>query len=126
MENILVNPTRVTPSVSVDYVNNIFELKGKSSPENAPGFYGKILEYLDSYNHSGDTQVVANFELEYFNTSTSKCLYDVFRKLQAMNENGKDVTINWFYEDWDEDMLEAGEDYNDLIDMDFNFCIVEE
>lgn len=126
MENISVNPTRVTPAVKVDYVNNVFELSGKSSPENAPGFYDKILEYLDSYSNTTSEKVIANFSLEYFNTSTSKCLYDVFRKLKTIDANGKTVEINWFYEDWDEDMLEAGEDYNDLLGMNFNFCIVEE
>jgi hypothetical protein len=59
-------------------------------------------------------------QLEYFNTSSSKCILDVFKKLESIHKSGdKEVIINWYYEEDDEDMLEAGEDYESIIRVPF-------
>jgi hypothetical protein len=65
-------------------------------------------------------------QLEYFNTSSSKCILDVFKKLEAIHKAKHDVTINWFYEEDDEDMLEAGEDYESIIRVPFKMVAVIE
>ena len=67
-----------------------------------------------------------NIQLEYFNTSSSKCILDVFKKLEAINKGGSAVVINWYYEEDDEDMLEAGEDYQAIISVPFKMVQIEE
>ncbi|WP_258104831.1 DUF1987 domain-containing protein [Marinoscillum sp. MHG1-6] len=127
MERVFIEPTRVTPLVSFDPDTNILELKGRSSPENSILFYEKVHEILDNIIENDDiNEVTVNFSFEYFNTSSSKCLFDVFKKLVKMQDSDKDLTINWCYEEDDEDMMEAGEDYADLLDLDFNFVEIEE
>ena len=64
-----------------------------------------------------------NIQLEYFNTSSSKCILDLFKKLEAIN---KAITIHWYYEVDDEDMLEAGEDYEAIINIPFKMIEVDE
>ncbi len=66
-----------------------------------------------------------NVQLEYFNTSSSKCILDVFKRLESIVNNGHDVIINWHYEEDDEDMLEAGEDYQSIIKVPFKMIEVE-
>jgi hypothetical protein len=68
----------------------------------------------------------ANIYFEYFNTSSSKCLFDLFRKLSLIDQTGRNVVINWHYESWDEDMLESGEDYKDLLSLEFNLIEIED
>ncbi|MAE84632.1 MAG: nuclear pore complex subunit [Flammeovirgaceae bacterium] len=126
MEKFFIEPTRVTPLVNFDPEEGILEVKGRSSPENSILFYQKIIDSLDEFAESGGDEFTANFSFEYFNTSSSKCLFDVFKKLSKINDEGKELTINWFYEEDDEDMMEAGEDYADLLDLDFNFREIEE
>jgi hypothetical protein len=50
--------------------------------------------------------------MAYFNTASSKCLLEI---LDLLNEYQKEkngyVTVNWFYQENDWDMLETGEDY---------------
>lgn len=41
------------------------------------------------------------------------------RKFKNINKNGSAVIINWHYEEDDEDMLEAGEDYQAIINVPF-------
>ena len=126
MEKFFIEPTRVTPLVNFDPEEGILEVKGRSSPENSILFYQKIIDSLDEFAESGGDEFTANFSFEYFNTSSSKCLFDVFKKLSKINDEGKELTINWFYEEDDEDMMGAGEDYADLLDLDFNFREIEE
>jgi hypothetical protein len=65
-------------------------------------------------------------QLEYFNTSSSKCILDVFKKLELVRTTGNDVTVLWHYEQDDEDMLEAGEDYQAIINLPFKMIQIEE
>lgn len=126
MEKIFLEPTKVTPLVNFDPNAGILELKGRSSPENSIQFYAKIIEGLEDYVLNGEGDFVATFAFEYFNTSSSKCLFDVFKRLSKIDASGKGLTINWYYEEDDDDMMEAGEDYSDLLGLDFNFMEIEE
>ncbi len=125
VDKLIVRPTRITPLVYFDPNRGLLELRGRSSPENSIQFYNKLLHGLDNYPESGRRRLVANFKFEYFNTSSSKCLFDVFRKLLKVQEQGVNLTVNWCYEEFDDDMQEAGEDYADLLGMDFNFIEAE-
>ncbi len=126
MENIFIEPTRTTPLINFDPDKSLLEIKGRSSPENSIKFYQKTLENLDEYSISGESGFTANIAFEYFNTSSSKCLFDIFKWLSKIKNSGKKVTINWYYEEGDDDMMETGEDYSDLLDLNFNFFEMEE
>ena len=89
-------------------------------------FYQRILQYLSEYSVTGRRRLTVNIAFEYFNTSSSKCLYDIFKRLRKVKATGRELIINWYYEQDDEDMMEAGEDYSDLLDLDFNFLEIEE
>lgn len=126
MEKIFIEPTRVTPLVNFNPEEGLLEIKGRSSPENSILFYQKVIDSLDEFAQSDYDEFTANFSFEYFNTSSSKCLFDVFKRLGKIEEAGKNLIINWYYEEDDEDMMEAGEDYADLLDLEFNFLEIEE
>ncbi|WP_420318677.1 DUF1987 domain-containing protein [Ekhidna sp.] len=126
MEKVFIEPTRTTPLINFDPDEGLLEMKGRSSPENSIQFYQRVLENLDEYAVSGGQEFTVNIAFEYFNTSSSKCLFDVFKRLSRIEASGRTITINWYYEEGDEDMMEAGEDYSDLLDLDFNFYEIEE
>jgi hypothetical protein len=126
MGKISIEGTPKTPTVNFDPDTAVMELKGRSIPENSIEFYKPVVDALDEYSRSplGTTKV--NIQLEYFNTSSSKCILDLFKKLEGIHSSGKEVVINWFYEEDDEDMLEAGEDYEAIIKVPFKMIEVEE
>ena len=64
--------------------------------------------------------------MEYFNTSSSKCILDLFKQLESLNNGETEVNVNWYYEEDDEDMAEAGEDYDAIISLPFKMIEVEE
>ena len=126
MEKVFIEPTRTTPLVNFDPDEGLLEMKGRSSPENSIQFYQRILDNLEEFAQTGGPEFTANIAFEYFNTSSSKCLFDVFKRLSKIEESGKTITINWYLEEGDDDMMEAGEDYSDLLDLNFNFFEIEE
>lgn len=126
MGKISIEGTSKTPTVLFDSENGVMELKGRSIPENSIEFYKPIVECLDGYADAPKSKTSVNIQLEYFNTSSSKCILDLFKKLEAIHKGGNEVVINWHYEEDDEDMLEAGEDYQAIIKVPFKMIEVEE
>ena len=125
MENLKLDGSAKTPTVQFDAANGTLELKGRSIPENSVEFYKPLVEWIGSYGDGAKDTTQVNIQLEYFNTSSSKCILDVFKKLESIN-NKSSITINWHYEEDDEDMLEAGEDYDIIISVPFKKVEVEE
>jgi hypothetical protein len=123
MENIILQPTPKTPSVKLDAQSGIVEIKGRSIPENSLEFYKPLIEWVEKYSADSQSETKVHIQLEYFNTSSSKCLLDFFKRLETINNK---VVINWYYEQDDEDMLEAGEDYEAIINVPFKMIEVEE
>jgi len=119
MEVIKIKGTDDTPSVILDKENEIFEISGRSLPEDVTSFYEPILNWLDEYAENPNSKTVFSFKLVYFNTASSKLLLDILMKLEEMYENGNDILIKWYYPEDDEDMEEAGEEYADIVDIPF-------
>ena len=126
MEKYSIDGTPKTPTISFDLASGVLEIKGRSIPENSIEFYKPLVDALDKYAGSPKSATNVNIQLEYFNTSSSKCILDVFKKLENINKNGSAVVINWHYEEDDEDMLEAGEDYQAIISVPFKMVQVAE
>ena len=126
METISIEGTAKTPTISFDLSHGVLEIKGRSIPENSIEFYKPLIEALEKYASKPQSNTNVNIQLEYFNTSSSKCILDVFKKLEAIHKNGNEIVINWHYEEDDEDMLEAGEDYQAIINVPFKMIQIEE
>lgn len=126
METITIEGTPKTPTIVFNTGTGFLEIKGRSIPENSIEFYKPLVDWLEKYASKPQPTTSVNIQLEYFNTSSSKCILDVFKKLEGINKGGSTVTINWYYEADDEDMLEAGEDYQAIINVPFKMIEVEE
>ena len=127
MELLNIEGTPKTPTVNFDSANGVLEIKGRSIPENAIEFYKPLVDWLSEYANASKSTTVVNIQLEYFNTSSSKCILDVFKKLEAIqNSKLSGININLYYEEDDEDMLEAGEDYQAIINIPFKMIEIAE
>lgn len=126
MEPIIIEGTPKTPAVRFDSKQGIVEIKGRSIPENSTEFYKPMVDWLEQYALNPAPKSVVNINLEYFNTSSSKCILDIFKKLEAIHKAKNEVVVNWYYEEDDEDMLEAGEDYESIIRIPFKMIEVED
>ena len=117
METLIIAGTEDTPAVKLDASSGVYELVGRSLPEDVTTFYKPVFEWLAGAE--GISKMVFDVKLEYFNTASSKVILDIFSKLEGLKEGGADVTINWHYAEDDEDMQEAGEEYSELVEVPF-------
>lgn len=119
MEIIKIAGTEDTPTVIFDAQNDVFEISGRSLPEDVVSFYDPLLSWLDEYSQSPNKKTIINFKLVYFNTASSKLLLDVLMKFEEIHEAGHDVLVKWHFPEDDEDMEEAGIEYADIVDLPF-------
>lgn len=126
MDSLKLEGTSKTPHVDFDAEGRQMVIKGRSIPENSIDFYKPLIDWVDRYGRNVSGNTVLTVQLEYFNTSSSKCILDLFKKLEGIRAQGNEVSVLWHYEQDDEDMLEAGEDYAGIINVPFRMIQIEE
>jgi len=119
MEVISIKGTQETPEVLLDSNKGIFEISGKSLPEDVKEFYNPILKWFDEYANNPNPQTILKIKMDYFNTASSKMILELFEVVKKAHSGGKETIIEWYYQEDDEDMQDAGQDYSDLIEMPF-------
>lgn len=123
MENIVLEGTGRTPTIVFDAQKGVLEMSGRSIPENSISFFKPLFDWIDEYVEKPLPQTQISFNLEYFNTSSSKCILDMLRKLEKINEDGHTALVRWYFEDGDEDMEESGNDFKSLINLDIELVM---
>jgi len=118
MEALTREATSDTPKIHLDAENNIFEISKMSLPEDAIEFFEPIIRWLDEYKQDPKEQTTFVFKLEYFNTASSKQIIQILLLLQDIAKKSK-VLVKWYYKDIDEDMQAIGEEYSQVIEVDF-------
>lgn len=126
MENLFIKGTLKFPTLNFNAETGVFEIKGRSLPEHAIEFYKPALEWLSNYSSQAKSKTTVNVSLEYFNTSSSKLILELFKKFQEMHKAGKGIEVNWYYEEDDPDIQEQGEIFRDLVNIPVNMKPVKE
>ncbi len=121
MEDLYISGTPSTPEMKFN-AHGELEISGKSIPTNAAKIFEPVFSWLENYSGKKTT---LSIKMEYFNTSTSKVLYDVLLRLQQLHKNGG-LLIKWFYEEGDEDVLDTGHYYESLMGIPFEFYVMSE
>jgi len=117
MKDFVLTETNKTPKITFKPKSGLLEISGKSIPENSALFFDPVIEWINEYVDKPANTTTMIIKLEYFNTSSSKYLVEIFRKLEILFKRGNKVLIKWFYEEEDEDMLESGEDFKEIIQV---------
>jgi len=124
MERIHHEGNLKIPKVNFDPDHGLIELSGRSTPENTETVYRPLIDWMEEYVKAPKESTTVNIRFEYFNSSSAKYLIRLLEFLNRLDESGKKFAINWFYED--EELLEYGEDFEDVLELHFNYINVEE
>ncbi|MDF1874522.1 DUF1987 domain-containing protein [Sulfurimonas sp. SAG-AH-194-I05] len=113
MENLKIEATKYTPEIDFDVVNGALNITGKSYPENTFEYYKPIVEWIKEYMTviDNDRKITVNLDLEYLNSSSLKAYFDLFDILEASHNNGKNILINWIFDEENDIAEETGEDF---------------
>lgn len=127
--------SHLTPKVVLDHKIHHFEMTGVARPEDARSFFNPIIQWLEEYKnllmssgqvYTRDNPLVLKFNMEYFNSASAKFLYDVLEKFQQISQSGQFIRIDWIYLEEDDDVLEAGYEMAELLEMEFNYVPIKE
>jgi len=110
METINISATNCTPEVYLGEDAKLV-IRGRSLPENAAKFYQPIIDQAEKFTMAS---LMIEINMEYMNSASSKKILHLLKILDA-NNNIKELTINWIYETGDEDTLEHGQIYEELL-----------
>jgi hypothetical protein len=126
MEKIEIRETQKTPSVLFDPEQGLFEIRGKSIPENSNIFYTPLLLYVEKYGHSPARRTILSVKFEFFNTSSSHRIHALFKRFERISQADGEVLIKWYCEKGDESMRDAGRDFRAILQVPFEIIEVDE
>ena|ERR1035437_6297621 len=121
MSYLKIERTEDTPEVIFDGENGELFMAGISFPENVERFYTPIMMWLEEYIQNPSPVTTIVFKFEYFNTSSSKKIFDILAYLDSIKQKGKEVKVKWLYADDDDDIRSAGIRYANMINFTFEF-----
>ena len=124
MEAIFIESTPKTPEVNFNAEKGIISLKGRSIPEHTVEFYKPLHNWIDKYGESPSANTSIEIFIEYYNTSSSKSILDLLKRLEGIQENGTDMLLKWFYEEDDESLMESGEEFKSMVNIPFELVPV--
>lgn len=116
-----IEKTQKTPEILFDSEKGLFKIHGAIFPENSAKFFTPLFNYAKDYLTNPQQESTLELYIYYFNTASSKQIYE-FIKLFDSNKKSTKVTVNWLFDEDDEDMEETGEEYNTFFtELPFNF-----
>ena len=79
MDKLIISPTVFTPKVILDHEEYFLEIAGELRPQDVREFYGPILAWMNDFGDlvsSGKRKdpIIFNFNFDYFNSSSAKCI----------------------------------------------------
>lgn len=123
MNNIRREKTEDTPEIILDKNTGEFWFKGNSIPENTKKFYQQVLEWIDEYVEKPNEETIVNFKMDYFNTSSTKYIFDIMVKFKKIVKKRHALIFNWYFFEEDKDMFEAGQSFSKMLRLPFNFVM---
>lgn len=131
MNSLIIESTKITPEINFDIENSTLSLLKVSKPENAAGFYKPLFDFIDQFQDQKIKtrevdKLTIDFKFEYFNTASSKIIYELLERFIMIKTEGVEICVNWYYHPDDEDMLEDGEVISEALELPFNFFPIED
>lgn len=112
-----------TPRVLMDSVKKICLIEGQSYPDNSSSFYRPVIKWIEDYIAKDDAELSLKLKLLYLNTSSAKVMFYIFDILEDAYKSGKNVKIDWFYDQENEMAKETGEEL--LEDFSIPYSLIE-
>ncbi len=121
MNDLIISPSKQKPDLQFNAEMGELLIAGQSLPENATLLYGSVLEWIEEYAKNPAPKTTLSFKMKYYNTASSKMFFSIIKRMNVLYSSGIDVEIRWYYQKDDEDMLDQGEYFRDLVDLPFKF-----
>jgi len=106
--------TKNLPSLEFDEAIGHLKIWGGSISFESKDFWDPLIDKMKTYLED-PRDISLTFALDYFNTISAKRILDLLRLVdKRAGETDRKFVVTWIYDD-DEDMKEAGEDFESIV-----------
>lgn len=119
MNVLKISGTSQYPTVLLDKAAGKFEFSGNSLPEDAAKFYAPIISWIEEYVTAPNADTVVLFKMEYYNTPSSKQIYLILKRFEALAASGYKVEVHWLYSEDDVDIKDSGRNFSGQVKLPF-------
>lgn len=123
MEIIQIERTESSPKIVFNPDELLLQIKGASRPGNAQKFYQPIIEALKlfiSEHPITSAPLSVEVKLAYFNSASMIYITDIFELIVGLHRKGMKILIDWYVDEDDEIIREAGQELSDITGLPFN------
>ena len=92
---------------------------GNSYPENAVDFFQPLLQWVHDYVRIPRKHTLVEFRVNYFNTSSSKYLFQIMEFICAFHAKGNPVKVIWVSNEENNEMLDTWHEIMGELEMDY-------
>lgn len=117
--HLQISPTKTSFEVDLDPVKGQLLFRGMSYPENAREFFRPVLKWVRQMTVIAGKPLRVVFQVEYFNTSTLRYLYEILELLNRYRNAGNRLDVEYWHASGSEDLLETWRELMDELDMPF-------
>jgi len=115
------NEINTLPVIQYDEVKGTIHIKGRSIGLQTQEYFEEFFTYFKDCVEKFPINLDITFELDYFNTVTSKMICHFLYMVKTyIIDKGFKANITWIYEEDDEDQKESGENFQILTGLKFN------
>ncbi len=109
------------PRVELNKDKGIFEISGKSLPEDVNEFYTPVIQWFETYKKNPNEETYLDLKFEYLNSGSYRMVFMVIQQLEDLMNEGHKVGARWHYDPDDEDLREEGYAYAEKANVPFEF-----
>jgi hypothetical protein len=125
MDNLSIKKTQNTLEVNFNSGSGVCRLTGSSYPENSIKFFKPLIDWIKEYGEKGKGGITLELRVTYINTSSTKCILDIFELLEAFHKKRGNIKIKWYYLKNEDDLRETGEELTEHINIPVDFIAYE-
>ena len=111
---LIIEQTTKTPKIVFDPNNKLFEISGRSLPENVVKTYEPVLQWIEQNMGKIQDGIVFSFKVDYLNSASAKMISLILTKLEEFYKSGINIEVKWYYNIDDDDIQSEGEIYAKL------------
>ncbi|MEA5416583.1 biofilm regulation phosphoprotein SiaC [Synechococcus sp. BA-132 BA5] len=120
--NLSIPGSQSSPSIRADWKAGVVVMSGESYPENSFELYDQLIRWIGSFLANAERSLTLELHLNYLNTSSIRFMIDIFDLLQTAFENGKEVLVQWMFDERYPRSAELGSEFKE--DYIFPFLIL--
>ena len=130
MNSLIIEATEDSPAIIFADSSNRLTISGESRPENAGKFYAPLINWISNFTETLRTQkeernedstIAIIFKLDYFNSTSAKYIMDILMIIKKFVDEGYKINMEWHYDKRDDDMLDAGNEFSETVDLKLDF-----